>query len=80
MTEKNWYCASYDTVIKDNEEIFPDCDYFAADNDNAAINYAMELAEQGTEYADIGHIDLELLSVCKVDPNNEWEETETIWY
>lgn len=80
MTEKNWYCASYDTVVTDNEEIFPDCDYFAADSDEAAIDYAMELAEQGTDYEDIGHINLELMSVCKVDPNNEWEETETIWY
>ena len=78
---KNWYCASYNiSISKNGEEVFPDCDYFVADCDETAINFAMELAKQGTDYEDVGHIDLELLSVCKVDPNNDWEETETIWY
>lgn len=76
----NWYCASFDKVTLENgEELFPDCAYFAADTDEAAIDFAMKYAKQGEYYSDCGHVELDLISVCKVDPDNEWEETETIW-
>lgn len=78
--KENWYCASYSAFDNDGQELFPDPDYFKAKNDEEAIEYAKEYAKMGENYADIGHIDKELLSVCKVDPDNEWEETETIWY
>ena len=74
-----WYTASF-TGKHDGEEIFPDCIYFEAENDEIAIQVAKEAAEQGVDYDEVGHIDLELCSVVKVDADNEFEELETIWY
>ena len=75
--EKRWYCSSYKAI---DEDVDPDCDYFTADDDERAISHAKELAWQGTDYDDLGHVELELLSVCRVDPENDFEEVETIWY
>lgn len=75
--EERWYCSSYYAV---DEDVDPDCDYFIAENDDAAVAYAKELANEGVDYVDIGHVELELSQVCRVDPEREWDEVETIWY
>ncbi len=78
MEEKNWYYASYEaTGIKD---FCPDGDYFCASNDEEAIEIAKTMADAGQDFSDIGHVCLDLESVTRVDPENEWEEIETIWY
>ena len=81
--EEKWYCSSYNALDKEgNVDMYvcPDCDYFKADNDEAAIEHAKQLANEGTSYCDTGHIELELISVCRVDPENEWDEIETVWF
>lgn len=78
--EEKWYYASYSHIGEDGYDICPDGDYFMADSDDEAIEYAKQKASEGTDYVDIGHIELDLVSVAKVDPYSEWEETETIWY
>ena len=75
--EERWYSSSYYAV---DEDVDPDCDYFIAENDDAAVAYAKELANKGVDYTDLGHVELELSQVCRVDPEREWEEVETIWY
>ena len=78
--EEKWYCSSYSATDKNGEELFPDCDYFSCDSDEEAIEHAKRLASLGTDYADEGHVVLDLLSVCRGDPEREWEEVMTIWY
>ena len=81
--EKNWYYCSYNALDKEgnvDKDVCVDGEYFSAENDDAAVEYAKELASIGAEYVDIGHVDLELVSVCRVDPDNEYEEVETIWF
>lgn len=80
MNEYRWYYASYSAKDKNGEEVYPDGDYFQADGDEQAIETAKDLASEGQYYSDIGHVELELMSVCRVDPEKEWEEVETIWY
>lgn len=80
MSKEKWYYASYSAKDDKGEELFPDGDYFAADSDELAIEHAKCLASAGQYYSDTGHIDLVLLSVCRVDPEKEWEDVETIWY
>ncbi|MBP5457232.1 MAG: hypothetical protein J6Y37_12100 [Paludibacteraceae bacterium] len=79
-TLERWYYASYSAVDKDGEEICPDGDYYMADSDEKAIEYAKYLAGQGVDYSDIGHVELDLLQVVRVDPEQEWDEVETVWY
>lgn len=50
------------------------------DSDEETIEYAKQKVSEGTGYIGIGYVDLDLVLVVKVDPNNEWEETETIWH
>ena len=78
MNEYRWYYASYSAKDKNGEEVYPDGDYFQADGDEQAIEIAKDLASEGQDYSDIGHVELELMSVCRVDPEKEWEEVETI--
>ena len=78
--EERWYYASYSATDKNGEEIFPDGDYFVADNDEQAIKKAKEMASAGQDFSEIGHVELELTCVERVDPDNEWAEIETIWY
>ena len=75
--EERWYSSSYYAV---DEDVDPDCDYFIAENDDAAVAHAKELANKGVDYTDLGHVELELSQVCRVDPEREWEEVETVWY
>lgn len=81
--EERWYCASFDAVDSEGNvdmNISVDNYFFSAENDNAAIDYAKEYASYGEDYSDIGHVDLELVAITRVDPNNEWEDVETIWF
>jgi len=78
-----WYYASFDAVNENGEvdnDICVDGTYFYEESDDAAVAYAKELAEMGEDYGDIGHVDLELVSVCEVDSNNEWDDIRTIWF
>ena len=81
--EEKWYYASF-VALNESGEVNFDIDvegsYFPTENDDTAIAYAKEWAENGEDYDDIGHVDLELVSVCEVDPNNDWEEVRTIWF
>ena len=81
--EKRWYCASFNAVDSEgnvNIDISVDNCFFSAENDDAAIEYAKEYASYGENYLDIGYVDTELVAVTRVDPNNEWEDVETIWF
>lgn len=81
--EEKWYCSSYNCIDADgnvSDDVSADNDFFIAENDDAAISHAKELANNGVDYVDEGHFDLELVSVTRVDPNREWEDIETIWY
>lgn len=81
--EEKWYCSSYNAIDEEGDvliDVCPDCDYFSADSDEAAIEQAKELAANGSDYSDIGHVDLEVIQVCRVDPNKEWDEVETVWF
>ena len=77
----NWYYVSFETIkTKDGNEIFPDGVYFDADDNDTAIEKAKEITSLGVDYVDAGHFDLEMLSVTRVDPENEYEDVETIWF
>lgn len=77
----NWYYVSFEIIkTKDGNEIFPDGEYYPAENNEEAIKKAKEITAQGVDYVDAGHFDLEILSVTRVDPENEYEDVETIWY
>ena len=78
--EEKWYCASYGVIKTNGDEIYPDCDFFPCNSDTEAISHAKELASMGVDYVDAGHFELDLISVCRVDPEREWEEVETVWY
>ena len=80
MNEERWYYASYSARDEKGEELYPDGNYFEADSDEQAIETAKILASEGQDYSDIGHVDLDLISVCRVDPEKEWEDIETIWF
>ena len=80
MKEEKWYYASYSAKDNNGGEFYPDGDYFVADTDEQAIEHAKHLASEGQNYSDIGHVELDLISVCRVDPEKEWDEIETIWY
>ena len=79
MNEERWYYASYSARDENGEELYPDGNYFEADSDEQAIETAKILASEGQDYSDIGHVDLDLISVCRVDPEKEWDEIETLW-
>jgi len=79
-TEEKWYCSSYGVINANGNEIFPDCDYFTANDDESAIEIAKSKALAGVDYVDEGHFELDLISVCRVDSDNDFIETETIWY
>lgn len=80
MEKENWYYASYVAKNVADKDFCPDGDYFTAEDNETAVTMAKEMAESGQDYCDIGHVELDLLSVTRVDPENEWEEIETIWY
>jgi hypothetical protein len=74
---QRWYYASY-TAIGD-DDFDPDGDYFTAPNNESALKVAMTMAKNGQDYEDLGHVDLQLLSLTRVDADNDYEEIETVW-
>lgn len=71
------YRADYECII-DGERYNPDSDYFSAENDEEAIEIAKSIAADGIDYADVGHIDIELTYVAELD--EDYEELRTIYY
>lgn len=48
--------------------------------DEKAIKLAKEWAAQGHDFADVGHVDMDLVQVTEVDGNEEcFPEVRTIW-
>ena len=62
-----WYYASF--IVPNDKDFCPDDQFFECENDEKAIAFAKELANFGADYGDVGHVDLELLSVTEVDPD-----------
>ena len=80
MDKLFWYKADFETEI--NGETFqPDSEYFVAENDEIAVEYAKMVARQGWDYADVdGHVNGELVSVELVDEENDYVAIKTIWF
>lgn len=76
--EEKLYCISYDSVWIGNKEIHPDYDYISAKSDEDAIRIAKQLTVAGLDYKDVGHVDLELLSVTEIDINTG-DDLRTVW-
>lgn len=77
---EKWYRADFSAQYNGNE-IYPDSDYFTADNDTQAVEIAKETAAAGRTYADCGHVDFELIQVVEVDPETEcFNEIKIIYY
>lgn len=49
-----------------------ECDYIWSDNDEEAIEKAMKMANDGIDYSDGSHCELQVLQVVEVDDNNEF--------
>ena len=73
-----WYYASF--IVPNDKDFCPDGQFFECENDEKAIACAKELANFGADYCDVGHVDLELLSVTEVDPDMEYEGIRDVWY
>jgi hypothetical protein len=86
-----WYRADYDyTPINyggGTDEFF--CIKVEDENDAAqmkaadeeAIKLAKEWAAQGDDYADVGHVDMDLVEVTEVDGNEEcFPEIRSVWW
>ncbi len=77
--KERWYRAEFEVEIY-GEKRYPDPEYFVAKDDEAAIKYAKQIAEDGWDYADVGlPVEGELVSVTLVDSENEWKDIRTIW-
>ena len=58
-----------------------DSEYIWCYTDEDAIKEGKELAEQGIDYADIGHCDLEHIQIVEVDDESEfYNDKRVIWY
>lgn len=71
------YRADYECIIE-GEKHYMDSDYFSAENDKEALEWAKYLASEGVDYADVGHVDTELTSVAECD--EDWNEIGLIYY
>lgn len=75
-----WYRADFSP--KDgNIGVDIDSDYFISDSDDRAIEVAKDTAARGVDFADIGHVDIELTQVFIVDDTQEtFPEVEQIYW
>lgn len=76
------YYASFVAVDGNGEvddSFSPDGEYFECYDNEEAISIAQGMAEDGVDYSDVGHVDLELLCVERCDPDNEYEVIEEVW-
>ena len=73
-----WYLAVFEAVGDDRLSIE---EYITAESDEAAMSEANELAARGHDFVDVGHVDIELVSVSEVDSEQEtFPEIRTIYY
>lgn len=78
--EERWYRADF-SAQHNGKELQPDSEYYVADNNEQAISIGKEIAEMGKDYADLGHVKMELTYVALVDADTEFfNELDVIYY
>lgn len=79
-TNRKWYRADFTAKeLFDNIDI--NSEYYMAESDTEAIERGKEFAHYGVEFADIGHVDIELTYIAEVDDTQEtWPEKRTVYY
>lgn len=79
-TNRKWYCADFTAKgLLDNTDI--NSEYYTAESDAEAIDHGKELASNGVDFVDIGHVDIELTYIAEVDDTQEtWPEKKTVYY
>lgn len=76
--EKRWYRADF--TAKDGKTDI-ESEYYMADDDFKAMVIAREFVSKGVDFADIGHVDIELTYIAEVDDTQEtWPEIRTVYY
>ena len=79
--EKKLYRIDYNECEVNDFWFTPDSDYIWCLTDEDAIKESKELAEQGVDYADVGHCDLEIIQIVEVDDESEfYNDKRVIWY
>ena len=79
--EKKLYRIDYNECEINDFFFTPDSDYIWCDTDEDAIKESNEIAEQGIDYADVGHCKLEIIQIVEVDDNSEfYNDKRVIWY
>lgn len=74
--DRKWYRADFTAKNRDIES-----EYYMAESDEEAIDRGEELASNGVDFADIGHVDIELTYIAEVDDTQEtWPEKRTVYY
>ena len=79
--EKKLYRIDYNESVVNDIWFTPDSDYIWCYTDEDAIKEGKELAEQGIDFVDVGHCDLEIIQIVEVDDTNEfYNDKRVIWY
>lgn len=79
--EKKLYRIDYNECEVNDFWFTPDSDYIWCFTDEDAIKESKELAEQGVDYADVGHCNLEIIQIVEVDSDSEfYNDKRVIWY
>lgn len=70
-----------DFECKSDKSIQIESDYYRADNDDEALRWAKDDEGRGVDFADIGHVEIELVQLYEVDGNKEtFPEIRCVWY
>lgn len=70
-----------DFECKTDKSIVIDSDYYTAENDDEALRWAKDDEGRGVDFADIGHVDIELVELYEVNENKEtFPEIRLVWY
>lgn len=70
-----------DFECKTDNSIIIDSDYYTAENDDEALRWAKDDEGRGVDFADIGHVDIELVELYEVNENEEtFPEIRLVWY
>lgn len=80
MNEK-WYRADFEAAVgEQHDDVAIDSEFFQSVSDESAIAHARELARMGVDFADVGHVETELVQVCEVDDTAEtWNELRVVY-
>ena len=79
--EKKLYRIDYNESVVNNIWFTPDSDYIWCFTDEDAIKEGKELAEQGIDFPDFGHCNLEVIQIVEVDDTNEfYNDKRVVWY